>query len=68
MTEAQTASHWRSKAQDARRIADRRRGQSKDAFLEVARAYDRLAQVIEQSSAPSESNTGLVGVTLREAH
>ena len=49
MIEARTAKHWRSKAQEARRTADERRGDSKDAFLEVARAYDRLAEVTEKS-------------------
>jgi hypothetical protein len=47
MTEAQTANHWRSKAQEVRRAANRRRGESKDVMLEVAQAYDRLAEVTE---------------------
>jgi len=50
MTEAQTASHWRSKAQEVRRTADGRRGGSKDDLLEIARAYDRLAEATEKSS------------------
>ena len=51
MIEPQTAEHWRSKAQETRRTADGRRGASKDALLEVARAYDKLAELIEKSSA-----------------
>ena len=50
MTEPQTAKHWRSKTQEVRRAADWRRGDPKDALLEVARAYDRLAEVAEKSS------------------
>lgn len=57
MIEARTAMHWRSKAEQARRTADERRGDSKDAFLEVARAYDRLAEITEKASGPSASRT-----------
>ena len=48
MTEARSAKHWRSKAEETRRIADARRGDSKEALLDVARAYDRLAIITEK--------------------
>ena len=50
MTEARPAEHWRSKAEETRRIADARRGDSKEAMLDVAQAYDKLAEITEKSS------------------